>query len=74
MGLKHGVYCAGCCWFLMALLFVAGVMNLVWVAAITAFVLLEKAVPKGEWIERVGGVLLVGWGVFNLYEAVNQNL
>jgi predicted metal-binding membrane protein len=63
MGLRHGAYCAGCCWFLMALLFVAGVMNLLWVATIMAFVLLEKAAPKGDWIARFGGALLVGWGL-----------
>jgi predicted metal-binding membrane protein len=45
MGLRHGVFCIGCCWILMALLFVVGVMNLVWVAAISAFVLAEKVAP-----------------------------
>ena len=64
MGLKHGTYCTGCCWFLMALLFVAGVMNLLWVAAITVLVLLEKVVPKGLWLGRVAGVALVGWGIW----------
>src|SRR5215210_8061392 len=48
MGLKHGSYCTGCCWSLMALLFAAGVMNLVWVAAIAGFVLLEKVAPAGD--------------------------
>lgn len=66
MGLKHGSYCAGCCWALMTLLFVAGVMNLLWVAAIAAFVLVEKLAPAGPWIGRVGGVLFVGWGVWLL--------
>src|SRR5262245_35383015 len=46
MGMKHGAFCAGCCWMLMALLFVAGVMNMVWVAAITILVLLEKVAPQ----------------------------
>lgn len=64
MGLKHGGYCVGCCWFLMALLFVAGVMNLLWVAAIAGFVLLEKVVPAGHLVGRVAGVMLVGWGVW----------
>ena len=62
MGLDHGAYCVGCCWILMALLFVGGVMNLAWVAAIAAFVLLEKVVPAGPWIGRGAGVLLVAWG------------
>ena len=64
MGLKHGVYCTGCCWSLMALLLVAGVMNLLWVAAIAAFILLEKVAPAGDRLGRVAGVVLVGWGVW----------
>lgn len=62
MGLKHGGYCAGCCWSLMTLLFVAGVMNLIWVAAIAGFILLEKVVPAGDRLGRVAGVMLAGWG------------
>ncbi len=64
MGLKHGGYCTGCCWSLMALLLVAGVMNLLWVAAIAGFVLLEKVAPGGDRLGRVAGVVLVGWGVW----------
>ncbi len=66
MGLRHGAYCVGCCWALMALLFVAGVMNLVWVAAIATFVLVEKVVPGGRWIRRVAGGLFVVAGVWLL--------
>jgi predicted metal-binding membrane protein len=66
MGLKHGSYCTGCCWFLMALLFVAGVMNLLWVATITAFVLVEKMVPRGDLVGRVAGGVLVLAGVILL--------
>jgi predicted metal-binding membrane protein len=62
MGLRHGVYCLGCCWILMALLFVLGVMNLVWIAALAAFVLLEKITPKGQLLGRAAGVLLMVWG------------
>jgi predicted metal-binding membrane protein len=64
MGLKHGAYCTGCCWFLMALLFVAGVMNMWWVALIAIFVLLEKIAPKGLLIGKVTGLLLAGWGLW----------
>lgn len=64
MGLKHGGYCVGCCWFLMALLFVAGVMNLLWVAAIAGFVLLEKVTPAGHRVGRLAGVLLVAGGAW----------
>lgn len=63
MGIHHGAYCVGCCWLLMGLLFVLGVMNLVWIAALTVFVLLEKVVPKGEWLGRVAGVGLMLWGI-----------
>jgi predicted metal-binding membrane protein len=62
MGLKHGSYCTGCCWSLMALLFVAGVMNLLWVAAIVGFILLEKMAPAGQRMGQAAGVLLAGWG------------
>jgi predicted metal-binding membrane protein len=64
MGLEHGLYCVGCCWFLMGLLFVGGVMNLVWIAAISIFVLLEKVVPKGEWVAFAAGWLLVAAGLW----------
>ena len=64
MGMRHGSYCVGCCWLLMALLFVAGVMNLLWVAAIAGFVLIEKLVAGGEGLGRAAGVALVGWGVW----------
>jgi predicted metal-binding membrane protein len=59
MGSWHGAYCVGCCWALMALLFVVGVMNLVWVAAIAAFVLLEKVAFAGTRTGR----LVTGWGL-----------
>lgn len=63
MGLEHGAYCLGCCWFLMALLFYGGVMNLYWIAGLAAFVLLEKTVPAGHWLGMICGVGLIGWGV-----------
>jgi len=66
MGLKHGSYCTGCCWFLMALLFVAGVMNLLWVATITVFVLIEKIAPRGDMVGRVAGGVLVIAGLVML--------
>jgi predicted metal-binding membrane protein len=63
MGLKHGSYCTGCCWSLMALLFVAGVMNLLWVAAIAGFILLEKMAPAGHRMGQAAGVLMIAGGV-----------
>jgi len=62
MGLQHGRYCLGCCWILMALLFVLGVMNLVWIAALAAFVLAEKVIPAGKTISKITGGFLVAWG------------
>ncbi len=62
MGLRHGAYCTGCCWALMALLFVGGVMNLLWVAAIAAFVLIEKIAPQGLHAARAAGLGLIVWG------------
>ena len=63
LGLLHGAYCVGCCWLLMALLFVGGVMNLAWVAALALLVAAEKLLPGGNWIARIAGVALIGWGV-----------
>jgi predicted metal-binding membrane protein len=62
MGLRHGAFCLGCCWTLMLLLFVGGIMNIAWIAAAAAFVLAEKVSPGGHWIGGVTGVLLVLWG------------
>lgn len=59
MGISHGGYCLGCCWALMALLFVGGVMNLLWIAGITLFVLLEKVLPLGDKGGRVSGILMI---------------
>ena len=67
MGLKHGAFCTGCCWLLMAILFVAGVMNMWWVAIISVVVLLEKVTPKGMWLGRMAGVMLVVWGGWTLF-------
>jgi predicted metal-binding membrane protein len=66
MGLHHGAYCLGCCWALMVLLFIGGVMNLLWVAALAGFILLEKAVARGPWLSRLAGLGLIGWGVYVL--------
>ena len=69
MGLRHGADCVGCCWVLMALLFVAGVMNLLWIAAIAAFVLIEKVFPHGEVVGRVAGGVLALAGLILLSQA-----
>jgi len=61
-GVRHGLFCLGCCWMLTALLFVGGLMNLAWVGAIALFVLMEKTMPWGDWMGRLTGLLLVLWG------------
>ena len=69
MGLHHGAFCVGCCWALMGLLFVAGVMNLLWVAALTVFVVIEKLAPRGDIVGRITGGVLVAVGVVLLVQA-----
>jgi predicted metal-binding membrane protein len=64
LGCRHGVFCLGCCWALMCVLFVVGVMNLVWVAALTAFVLVEKTGPFGAVLARGAGAAMVSIGVW----------
>ena len=63
MGVRHGAYCLGCCWALMAVLFVVGVMNLAWVAALSVFVLIEKVGPAGLIVARVAGVVMIVFGI-----------
>jgi len=64
MGLRHGWNCALCCWATMALMFVLGVMNLLWMAALTALCLIEKIAPAGDWVGRAAGALFIGWGLW----------
>jgi predicted metal-binding membrane protein len=69
-GMRHGLFCLGCCWMLMALLFVGGVMNLTWIGGIALFVLIEKVLPWGGWMGRATGLLMVAWGVATLATSV----
>lgn len=66
MGARHGLWCVGCCWLLMSLLFVGGVMNLLWLAGLSALVLVEKVAPQGMRLGRVWGVLLLAAGLWLL--------
>ena len=66
LGLRHGLYCVGCCWVLMALLFVGGVMNVLWIALLALLVLLEKVTPFGRWIARAAGAACVAAGAWLL--------
>ena len=63
MGLAHGAYCLGCCWFLMALLFVGGIMNVLWIAGLALYVLFEKTVPAGHWLSYASGAALILGGI-----------
>ncbi|KVE87842.1 metal-binding protein [Burkholderia cepacia] len=67
LGARHGMYCVGCCGLLMALLFVGGVMNVVWIAALSVFVFAEKILPGGERAGRVLGVVLIAWAGATLF-------
>lgn len=70
LGIDHGAYCLGCCWALMALLFVGGVMNVLWIAGIAILVLLEKTVPTGRLIPRVSGALMIATGAWLVFRAL----
>jgi len=66
LGLLHGTYCIGCCWILMALLFVVGVMNVLWIALLALLVLLEKLMPWGQSVARIAGIACIAAGVWML--------
>lgn len=63
MGFRHGAYCVGCCGLLMTLLFVFGVMNVLWIAALSIYVMLEKMLPQARWLPFAQGVVLICWGI-----------
>jgi predicted metal-binding membrane protein len=64
LGLRHGAYCVGCCWVLMALLFVGGVMNVLWIALLALLILLEKVTPFGRWVARAAGAACAAAGAW----------
>ena len=66
LGVLHGAYCVACCWMLMVLLFVGGVMNLLWIAGLTMLVAVEKLAPRGPLFGRLAGVAMIGWGLAEL--------
>jgi len=66
LGIDHGIYCLGCCWALMALLFVGGVMNIAWIGGIAILILLEKTLPAGRLVPRLSGIILVAGGIWLL--------
>jgi predicted metal-binding membrane protein len=70
MGLKHGGYCLGCCWALMCLLFAFGVMNLLWVAGLSIFVLLEKVTFSHQLVSRLAGLVFIGWATWVAFGSV----
>jgi len=66
LGFRHGIYCIGCCWALMALLFVGGIMNLLWIATLAILVLVEKVVPFGKIAARAAGLAFIAAGLLLL--------
>jgi predicted metal-binding membrane protein len=68
LGFRHGLYCLGCCWALMVLLFTLGVMNLFWIAALAGLVLLEKIMASGRAIARIAGIAFLAGGVWMLFQ------
>jgi len=69
MGIEHGTYCVGCCWFLMGLLFFGGVMNLYWIIGLAIFILIEKIIPAGHWFSYSVGTLSILCGLAVLFAA-----
>ncbi len=67
MGLLHGAFCLGCCWFLMALLFFGGVMNLMWITGLALYVLVEKLAPPQFYISKFAGGVLIIWGAATIW-------
>ena len=63
MGAHHGLFCLGCCWALMALLFVGGVMNLFWITGLALYVLFEKIIIKAGWLDKIMGLILIVFGI-----------
>ena len=70
MGLSHGLYCLGCCWVLMGLLFYGGVMELRWIVGLALYMAAEKLIPAGNQLSRFTGILLIGWGSWTVYRAL----
>lgn len=66
LGVRHGAFCVGCCWMMMTLLFVGGIMNLVWIAALSLLVLAEKLLPAGAGAAKVSGGLMMSWAAATL--------
>ena len=69
MGFEHGIYCIGCCWVLMGLLFYGGVMELRWIVGLAIYVAVEKLIPAGNILSRSAGLLLIGWGMWTVWQA-----
>ena len=66
MGIEHGAFCVGCCWVLMTLLFVGGIMNALWISVLAIIVLVEKLIPQGPLFARITGIVLISWGAATL--------
>jgi predicted metal-binding membrane protein len=74
MGLRHGLFCLGCCWALMALLFVGGVMNLAWIVALSIAAAIEKLAPRGETLASILGIGLIIAGAFRCMTLITSSM
>src|SRR5262249_22978374 len=72
LGLRHGAYCVGCCWALMALLLVGGVMNLLWIVLLALLIVLEKVTPSGRLIAHLAGIVLLSGGAWLLATGMSR--
>ena len=72
MGFEHGIYCIGCCWVLMGLLFYGGVMELRWIVGLAIYVAIEKLVPAGNLLSRSTGLLLTTWGIWIVWQSAHS--
>ena len=70
MGWRYGLFCVGCCWALMAIMFSVGAMNILWMAILSVFVLCEKIFPAHTLLRNIAGVLLVGWGSYLIFASL----
>ena len=68
LGWRHGLFCIGCCWMLMLLMFAGGAMSVLTMAMLCAFIIAERVLPAGPWSARLPGVLLIAWGGWMLWE------
>src|SRR6516165_4072424 len=71
LGIRHGAYCVGCCWRLMALLLVGGAMNVLWIVLLALLIVLEEVTPSGRLIAHLAGIVLLSGGAWLLATGIS---